>query len=83
MQNRQEPSFFFTRTTGLAQGLLLGAIMPPSNIFWISWSVSSLAKYGNWRYGCRMGVPCIDRVGYLIRSSQRFPWSCKSMLVPG
>ena len=40
-QNRRLPSFFFTITTGEAQGLLEGQITPLGSICW-TWAISSL-----------------------------------------
>ena len=39
-QNRRLPSFFFTMTTGEAQGLLEGRMTPLDSICW-TWAISS------------------------------------------
>ena len=45
MQNRRLPSFFLTMTTGEAQGLLEGRMMPFVNICW-TWAISSRQTAG-------------------------------------
>ena len=46
-QNRRLPSFFFTMTTGEAQGLLEGRITPLDSICW-TWAISSRRTAGFW-----------------------------------
>ena len=72
-QNRRLPSFFFTMTTGEAQGLLEGRMMPLDSICWI-WAISSRQTAGFWRrYGWRSGGPSVSiaccRSGVQPRSS--------------
>ena len=75
-QNHRLPSFFFTMTTGEAQGLLEGWMMPLDNICW-TWAISSRQTAGFWRrYGWRSGGPSVSMVccrgGVQPRSSS--PW---------
>ena len=75
-QNRRLPSFFFTMTTGEAQGLLEGRMTPLDSICW-TWAISSRRTAGFWRrYGWRSGGPSVLMVcwssGVQPRSSS--PW---------
>ena len=75
-QNRRLPSFFFAMTTGEAQGLLEGRMIPLDNICW-TWAISSHRTAGFWwRYSCRSGGPSVSMVrcrsGVQPRSSS--PW---------
>ena len=80
-QNRRLPSFFFTMTTGEAQGLLEGWMTPLDNICW-TWAISSRRTVGFWRrYGWRNGGPSVSMVccrsGVQPRSSS--PWVTMSL----
>ena len=73
-QNRRLPSFFFTMTTGEAQGLLEGRMTPLNNICW-TWAIPSR------RYGWGSGGPSVSMVccrsGVQPRSSS--PWLTMSL----
>ena len=80
-QNHRLPSFFFTMTTGKAQGLLEGWMMPLDNICW-TWAISYRRTAGFWRqYGWRSGGPSVSMVccrrGVQPRSSS--PWLTMSL----
>ena len=59
MQKHNVPSFFWTKTTGLAQGLLEGWITLASCISYGLQAISSLTAKGAWRAGyfCGMASP--------------------------
>ena len=80
-QNHRLPSFFLTMTTGEAQGLLEGWMMPLDSICW-TWAISSCRTAGFWRrYGWRRGGPSVSMVccrsGVQPRSSS--PWLMMSL----
>ena len=80
-QNRRLPSFFFTITTGEAQGLLEGLITPLDSIC-CTCAISSLSTAGFWRrYGWRSGDPPVSMVcwssGMQPKSSS--PWLMMSL----
>ncbi|KAH3695098.1 hypothetical protein DPMN_082552 [Dreissena polymorpha] len=56
MQNRGVPSFLVTNTTGDAQALLDGSIMPLCNMLDIISFSMALLPSGNRRGGCLMGA---------------------------
>ena len=76
MQNRRLPSFFFTITTGEAQGLLEGWMTPLESIC-CTCAISSLRTAGFWqRYGWRSGGPSVSIVCCSIRVQPKSssPW---------
>ena len=80
-QNRRLPSFFFTITTGEAQGLLEGQITPLDSICW-TFAISSLRAAGFWRrYGWRSGGPSVSMVCWSsgVQPKSSSPWLIMSL----
>ena len=80
-QNRRLPSFFFTITTGEAQGLLEGRITPLDSIC-CTCAISSLRTAGFWRrYGWRSGGPSVSMVCWSsgVQPKLSSPWLMMSL----
>ena len=81
MQNRRLPSFFFTMTTGEAQGLLEGRMTPLESIC-CTCVISSRRTAGFWwRYGWRSGGPSVSMVccSSGVQPNSSSPWLIMSL----
>ena len=75
-QNRRLPSFFFTITTGEAQGLLEGRMTPLESIC-CTCGISSCWTAGFWRrYSWRSGGPSVSIMccSSGVQPKSSFPW---------
>ena len=80
-QNQRLPSFFFTMTTGEAQGLLEGWMMQLESIC-CTCVISSRQTAGFWRrYGWRSGGPSVSMVCWSsgVQPKSSSPWLIMSL----